>query len=238
MCAPMLTLLTATGARPEAWAICERLMLRQDYAGPVHWIIVDDGPEPQPVTFEREGWSLTTIRPHPHWQPSQNTQARNLLAGLREVDAGARLVIIEDDDWYAPSWLRIADTALGNAELVGEWRARYYNIPQRRGRQLSNTQHASLCSTAMRGAAIDTFRWACERHAKFIDLELWRKHRSRYLFAGNRVCGIKGLPGRGGIGMGHSKDFAGTHDPDGRILREWIGDDADLYLQEARACQL
>jgi hypothetical protein len=90
----------------------------------------------------------------------------------------------------------------------------------------------------MRGAAIETFRWACQQHTKFIDLELWRKHRSRYLFGGGRVCGIKGLPGRGGIGMGHSRDFNGTHDPDGRILREWIGDDADLYLQEARACQL
>lgn len=236
----MLTLLTATGARPEAWAICERLMLRQDYAGPVHWIIVDDGPEPQPVTFQREGWTLQVIRPHPYWQPGQNTQARNLMAGLAVVPAGARLVIIEDDDWYRGDWLYTADRALENAELVGEYRARYYNIPMRRARQLSNTQHASLCSTAMRGAAIDTFRWACQRHAKFIDLELWRKHRSRYLFGtpgGNRVCGIKGLPGRGGIGMGHSKDFAGTHDPDGRILREWIGDDADLYLQEAAQCQ-
>ena len=234
----MLTLLTATGARPEAWAICQSLMLRQDYAGPVHWIIVDDGPEPQPVTFEREGWSLTTIRPHPRWEPGQNTQARNLLAGLRIVKPDARLVIIEDDDWYRADWLRTVDAALDRAELVGEYRARYYNIPQRRARQLTNTQHASLCSTAMRGAAIETFRWACQRHAKFIDLELWRKHRSRYLFGGNRVCGIKGLPGRGGIGMGHSKDFAGTHDPDGRILREWIGDDADMYLLEARACQL
>jgi hypothetical protein len=232
----VLTLLTATGARPEAWAICERLMARQDYAGPVHWIIVDDGPEAQPVTFEHEGWTLQVIRPAPLWQPGQNTQSRNLLAGLRAVGADARLVIIEDDDWYAPSWLRTVDAALANAELVGEHRARYYNLPMRRARQLSNTQHASLCSTAMRGAAIETFRWACNRHAKFIDLELWRKHRSRYLFGGNRVCGIKGLPGRDGIGMGHSKDFAGTHDPDGRILREWIGDDADMYLPEPAPC--
>lgn len=233
----MLTLLTATGARPEAWAICERLMARQDYAGQVHWIIVDDGPEPQPVTFQREGWWLEVIRPQPHWQPGQNTQARNLRVGLRDVSPDARLVIIEDDDWYAPSWLRIADTALGNAELIGECRARYYNVATRRGKQLHNNQHASLCSTAMRGRAIETFRWACEQRTKFIDLELWRKGRSRYLFGGGRVCGIKGLPGRGGIGMGHSKDFSGTHDPDGRILREWIGDDADLYLQEAAQCQ-
>ena len=51
----MLTLLTATGARPEAWAICERLMARQTYAGPVRWIIVDAGPEAQPVTLQRAG---------------------------------------------------------------------------------------------------------------------------------------------------------------------------------------
>ena len=63
----MLHLLTATGARPQAWAICERLMAAQDYAGPVTWIIVDDGPEPQPVTFERAGWRLVVIRPAPLW---------------------------------------------------------------------------------------------------------------------------------------------------------------------------
>lgn len=234
----MLTLLTATGARPEAWAICERLMLRQDYSGPVHWIIVDDGPVAQPQPTAQDHWDVSVLRPHPRWEPGQNTQARNLLAGLRIVSADARLVIIEDDDHYSADWLRTVAAALDRAELVGEYRARYYNIPQRRARQLSNTQHASLCSTAMRGAAIETFRWACQQHSKFIDLELWRKHRSRYLFGGGRVCGIKGLPGRGGIGMGHSKDFSGTHDHDGRILRKWIGDDADLYLQEARACQL
>ncbi len=226
----MLTLLTATGARPEAWAICERLMLRQDYAGPVHWIIVDDGPMAQPVTFKRKGWTLQVIRPLPEWKPGQNTQARNLLAGLRDVDCRDRLVIIEDDDHYAPDWLRIADAALTAAELVGEFRARYYNIRLRRARQLSNTAHASLCSTAMRGEAIEAFRHACESGTKFIDLKLWHHHGSRYLFGGNRVCGIKGLPGRGGIGMGHAADFAGTADPDGRILRDWVGDDASLYL--------
>ena len=63
----MLTLLTATGARPQAWAILEQLMLRQTYTGPVHWIIVDDGEEAQPITFERENWRLTLVRPQPRW---------------------------------------------------------------------------------------------------------------------------------------------------------------------------
>ena len=184
------------------------------------------------MTFKREGWTLEVVRPEPYWQPGQNTQARNLLAGLARVRRDARLVPIEDDDRYAHDWLETVDRELDKAELVGEFKARYYNVATKRARQLNNTQHASLCSTAMRGAAIDTFRWACDRHSKFIDIELWRKHRSRHLFGGHRVVGIKGMPGRGGIGMGHAKDFNGDPDPDGAILRAWIGHDADFYLPE------
>lgn len=225
----MLYLLTATGARPEAWAICEKLMTKQDYAGPVRWIIVDDGPEAQPITFSREGWTLEVIRPQPFWQPGQNTQARNLLAGLAVVPADARLVVIEDDDAYRFDWLSHVSKQLDKAELVGECQARYYNLALRKGRQLHNNAHASLCSTAMRGAAIETFRQACRRRPKFIDLELWGRHKSRHLFTGNRVVGIKGLPGRGGIGMGHRDDFKGTLDPDLVLLRQWVGNDAELY---------
>ncbi|HDS1091716.1 TPA: glycosyltransferase family 2 protein [Stenotrophomonas maltophilia] len=226
----MLTLLTATGARPAAWALCERWMARQDYAGPVRWIIVDDGPEPQPVTFRREGWQLVLVRPSPHWARGQNTQARNLLKGLAAVGPEERLVIIEDDDWYAPDWLTKVAAELEHAELVGEHCARYYNVEQRRGRQLANTGHASLCSTAMRGSALRDFADACRSRPKFIDLELWRRSRGRRLFGGHRVVGIKGLPGRGGIGMGHDPDFKGEADPCGALLRDWIGADAEVYL--------
>lgn len=224
-----LTLLTATGCRPHAWAICERLMAAQDFAGTVRWVIVDDGAERQPIAFEREGWSLEVLRPAPLWQPGQNTQARNLLAGLATIDHQERLVVIEDDDWYARDWLTTVASALQQAELVGECRARYYNVTLRRGRQLANTAHASLCSTAMRGDALQAFRGVCHRQHKFIDLELWRRHPSKHLFTGGRVVGIKGLPGRGGIGMGHRDDFQGEADPDGALLRSWVGPDAEFY---------
>lgn len=225
----MLTLLTATGARPHAWAICERLMAAQDFAGPVRWVIVDDGPAPQPVTFQRDGWELAVIRPEPFWQPGQNTQARNLLAGLAVIGPGERVALVEDDDHYSPDWLTTVDRELQLAELVGEARARYYNLQLRRGRQLSNSAHASLCSTAVRGGALRALADACRRQPKFIDLDLWRTARSRHLFGGHRVVGIKGMPGRGGIGMGHRDDFTGQADPSGALLREWIGSDAELY---------
>jgi len=69
----MLTLLTATGCRPQAWAICEELMRRQSYAGPVKWIIVDDGEVAQPITFKRSNWLVVVTRPEPFWKSGQNT---------------------------------------------------------------------------------------------------------------------------------------------------------------------
>lgn len=226
----MLTLLTATGCRPQAFALLERMMLRQTYDRPVRWIIVDDGEVPQPITFERAGWVLEVVRPTPFWRPGMNTQARNLLAGLDRVNPTDRLVVIEDDDWYAADWLEVCAIYLERASLVGETQARYYNVEHRTGRQLSNVGHSSLCSTAMRGSAITAFRQACQPGRQFIDLELWRKHRDALLFPGHRVVGIKGMPGRGGIGMGHKAGFRGQRDPNGVLLREWIGPDADWYL--------
>jgi len=226
----MLTLLTATGCRPEAWAITEKLAAAQTYAGPVRWIIVDDGEEAQPITFKREGWELVIVRPEPFWKPGQNTQARNLAEGLKLVTPGAKLVVWEDDDYYSDDWLQIVSYKLDSAELVGETMARYYNIKLRRARKLSNCMHSSLCSTGLRGVAIDALRRECVSGVQFIDMNLWRNFRGKKtLFSGGRVVGIKGMPGRGGIGMGHKPDFRGESDPDGSILRAWIGEDAALY---------
>lgn len=227
----VLQLLTATGARPEAWALCERWMARQDYAGPVTWIIVDDGPEPQRITKSPKGWLQVVIRPAPFWKPGDNTQARNLLKGLEACDPTHPVAIIEDDDYYSPDWLTKVASELQHAELVGECMARYYNTATRRARELRNSAHASLCSTAMHGKALRTFRDVCHTSPKFIDLHLWRKHKPSRLFTGGRVVGLKGLPGRGGIGMGHARDFAGVRDTDGAILRKWIGEEAaEAYL--------
>lgn len=226
----MLTLLTATGARPESWALCERWMMAQTYAGPVRWVIVDDGLEQQPITFKREGWELVLIRPAPFWSRGQNTQARNLRKGLDACMRDDVVVFIEDDDHYSPAWLADVAEQAPRAEVVGTPRARYYNLPARVARQLANAKHSSLCSTAIRGTALDLMRRILKRADKFIDLQLWRESSSRHLFAGTQVTGIKGLPGRGGIGMGHRAEMQGTPDPDHRILREWVGSDAEFYL--------
>jgi hypothetical protein len=205
-------------------------MMRQTYTGPVHWIIVDDGEEAQPITFEREGWTLTIVRPEPFWKPGQNTQARNLLAGIKRVKPSDRLVVIEDDDAYAPNYLETVNRWLDTHDLVGESYARYYNISSRRYQQLRNSSHASLCSTAMKGHALQAFERELNPGVQFIDLNLWRNFKeSKALHRSNMVVGIKGQPGRGGIGMGHKPDFAGNQDSNCVILRQWLGINAGFY---------
>lgn len=219
----MLTLLTATGARPEAWVICEQLMGRQTYAGPVRWIVVDDGPVAQPVTFQRAGWTVEVVRPQPFWEAGQNTQARNLAAGLEWIDSDESVAIIEDDDWYAPGYLADVAKWLSRRPLVGECRARYFNLTTGKGRQLNNDRHASLCSTAVRGEGLRALRQAVAKADTFIDMTLWRICAGR-LYQTKHVVGIKGLPGRDGIGVGHRDTFGQPMN-----LRDWIGEDAALY---------
>lgn len=82
-------------------------MKEQTYTGTVIWMIVDDG---DPVTTDfitddfREGWTIQKIYPKPVWQKGQNTQGRNLAAGIREIKKldPELIFIVEDDDYYSP----------------------------------------------------------------------------------------------------------------------------------------
>lgn len=228
----VLTLLTATGCRPEQWALCEKMMAAQDYDGHVRWIIVDDGQTPQPVTFAREGWSLEVIRPTPAWSHGQNTQARNLREGLAVIPDDARVVVIEDDDYYAPRWLTAITKLLDIAELAGESYARYYHVGRRFWLLNRNDRHASLCASAMRGEALRLFRQIAGESHTYIDMQLWERfHGRKILGCSCLTVGIKGLPGRAGIGYGHVMD--GTHDRNAEVLRQWVGSIADDYMRIA-----
>ena len=92
------TLLTPTGDRPEAFKLCQNWIGKQDYIGKIRWIIVDDGTISTEIKYKTH-IDIVVIR-----LPSKagNTQARNLTAGLKLVTEQDKLIIIEDDDYYAP----------------------------------------------------------------------------------------------------------------------------------------
>ncbi len=231
-----LTLLTTTGERPEAWKICEMLMRRQTCLFPVRWVVVDDGKIQQPITFERDNWKIEVVRPEPFWTEGANTQARNILSGLSIINKNERVIVIEDDDWYDPRYLAYTNAWLDVVDMVGEAPSRYFNVSTGCGKLLTNYKHSGLCSTAVKGKALEALRASSKQNLKFIDMVLWRNFRGTKKLCDSRmVVGIKGMPGRRGIGCGHNPKFG-----DPMNLRGWIGSDVEIYskfMPESNVCE-
>lgn len=225
-----LTLITPTGGRPEAFMVCQAYMAQQSYKGDVQWIVVDDCEEESPYQAPAH-WELLRLRPQPFWHPGENTQCRNMLLALEQVRHD-KILIIEDDDYYHPRYLELMSARLQEASLVGEKHALYYNVAWRCYHHCCNESHASLCQTGFTRKMLPEVLRYCQQGIKFIDIELFRTLEKRCLYPHTGYCiGIKGLPGRKGIGIGHSNKGGTTWAPDRNLrnLRKWIGTDANLY---------
>jgi hypothetical protein len=224
-----IQVLTCTGDRPLAFALCCGYMARQSYAGAVRWIVVDDG-ECQAQVVAPAGWDVTVIRLPP--RPGVNTQAQNMLAGLAEVDPTIPLAIVEDDDVYPPYWLGMMEKALERADLAGQDVCRKYNVATGRAWENANPGRSCLCSTAVKGPAVDALAAIARRGVRLMDMDLWRLPKLvKRQVAGCHVTGMKGMPGRAGIDRGHRPEFGNIEDPDGRLLRAWLGFAARPYLE-------
>lgn len=225
-------LITPTGGRQASFNFCQEMMKEQDYKGGVHWIIVDDCEEPQDIWFERDNWTLEIIRPEPFWQKGENTQKRNVREGAKKIEESDKVIIIEDDDWYNPSWISKVVELLDEYEAVGGCRNYYYNIISHRYRKFSNKKHAALCATAFRGTLKDKMLSATNEDSKCaIDHSFWRgldrNNTKLFPIQEGEVLGIKGLPGRQGIGDEHEtmRSFSSMRyvDAKGDMLENWMG---------------
>jgi glycosyltransferase involved in cell wall biosynthesis len=230
-----ITLVTPTGDRPDAFRICLAFMKRQTFPD-WHWVVVDDGRNSvqQLLDFHGEFCTgrLTYIRPNPIWF-GLNTQKRNLLAALPECKS-EWIAFIEDDDWYHPQYLErmLAKAAEGHS-IVGEARAKYYHLPSSSYRLMDNREYASLAQTVMHRDVLIAFKDTLMAHDDLFDVMLWRRLRHEgkfHLFPkSTHVVGIKGMPGRPGIGVGHRPGLGWHKDPDCKILKQLIGPDIALY---------
>lgn len=230
---PDVTIITCTADNPLAFSLCERWVSRSiEWADlkphQVQWIVSDGGRQPVRCTQGQEH----VVNGDPR-DPKKNF-LRNMEVALQRVRS-EKIVFCEHDDWYADSCLAVTMDRLDNWELVGEARAKYYNVATRRYRICGNTTHASLCQTGIRKSLVPFLLSHLVRaRSTFVDLHLW-KHApttSRMLAPESRKCvGLKGLPGKGGIGMGHRLDKRFSVDEDGSVLRSWIGKDSEVYDQ-------
>lgn len=225
-----ITIITPTGDRPEALRNLADYVARQTFAGPVQWVIVDDGRVPFRPSINRPNLELTYHRRDESGVPGGSLN-RNLIVGLR-LARHDKLVVMEDDDWYAPTYLDVYAELLDHHPLVGESRARYYNVRDRAWYLPGNTAHASLAQTGFRRELIPMIDDCCRQGTPFIDLHIWKRPVDKHLIHNNGLCvGLKGMPGRRGLGQGgHQTGRRYTRDPHLQQLRKWIGSDVDRYL--------
>lgn len=236
----MILLITPTGGRPKQIELCTKWMKHQTYIGEVIWVIVDDC-IPTTTDFIKEdfrtNWKIIKLYPKPEWHEGQNTQARNLLAGIQAVKLykPTFTFIIEDDDYYKPCYLtEMMKKCKSSFNIIGERFTVYYNVVLKGWRRNGNRDHASLFQTAFNLEGLEALEKACTKNSKFIDLLLFRNlvPRSRInLFEGlDLAIGVKGLPGRPGIGIGHKQKFLIEPDKDMSMLKKWMGNDYMYYL--------
>lgn len=239
-----VTLITPTGDRLEAFDLCCKYVQCQDFNGKIQWIIVNDGNlRLFDEGVERFGLGMRSnnivqahhVRRKPQPDDPEHTLCLNLLTALEHVESDI-ILFIEDDDWYAPDYVSQMVEALQYAPIAGEPDAIYYHVGARGWWANGNDRHASLCQTGIRRELLPKLKKILESEEKFIDIPLWAE--SGYIPTGRiflrRCIGIKGMPGRQGIGAGHNVDMMNYDtDPDAVKLRELIGDDADNYLKYA-----
>lgn len=224
----MITLITPTGTRPEAFALCEKMMARQTYKGPRQWIVVDDGEVQTKCTMKQEYYRGPKI-----WTPGINTQRLNMDVALQKAK-GEFIFVIEDDDWYHPTYIEHMLEMLKHADIAGEGLAKYFNLQVPGYKEMQNQAHASLSQTAIRGRIKDFLYKAVNSGEKYFDIELWKtahRYECSMVIASNTktTIGIKGFPGREGIGAGHrAKDC--IYNPDLSKLKAWIGDEYKMYI--------
>lgn len=220
-----ISLITPTCDQPMGIMLAEQYMARQTVQ-PHEWIVADDGLVPAHLTAGQK--HLVRKRVYDGGQ----SLASNMLAALEAV-TGDIVVVIEHDDWYAPNHLQVCVDRLKNAQVTGSGWQRYYNVQHKSYRLMKNVGSA-LCNTAFRAGLVakmqECAHKAFKRQTIGLDRMFWESIKTgQDVHDVNTVVGIKGLPGRLGLGIGHRPDGRWTSDPGMATLREWIGDDVENY---------
>jgi len=237
-----VTVITPTGDRPEAFALCWKYMMLQTVK-PDEWIVMDDGTTPcKALPYHLACKSFVKI----HRTKKPNEPAHTLPCQLLEAlpfISYDMVLIMEDDDWYSPNYIeRMTKLQFSNTELWGQGQAVYYHL-NGGYYEHGNTDRASLCQTGFKHFLIPLVEVVCKDCVRldspFVDESLWRvayvthQVQTELFFEPPLCVGIKGMPGRKSTRMGLEWGKY-TPDPKHHKLRSLIGDDYKNYYPEIR----
>jgi GT2 family glycosyltransferase len=223
-----ITAITPTGDRPLAFALCQRWMMNQTVK-PDQWIVVDDGKKPS-----RHTAPMQYVRRKPMADDPKHTLTVNLRKALPLI-TGDKIIIWEDDEYYAPDYIKRMVKELDSHDVVGIKHSKYYHLDSGGYKQFTNEGHASFAATAFRSSVLPDLKAILDSGDNpFVDMALWKRVGNRgYLFTDDNplYLGIKGLPGRPGVIKGHQSENYVLHDTADRSqLKRWIPCDYRFYL--------
>ncbi len=246
-----ITVITCTGDRPEAFGLCKKWMDHQTVQ-PDQWLVISDGKNRMKDIPE----NCQYVRREPQATDPTHTMIINLQEAIRHI-TGDYIIIMEDDEYYAPEYIETMAGKLAMYEVVGIGRSIYYHLPSGKYLKDCNMDNASLAQMAFRRSYLDDFIKLLEGD-QYIDMRIW-KHVGQvdklcwdeqdsvmmertindrgYIFDdGNNhlYVGLKGLPGREGISWGHKDNhlhYKLTDTKNRDKLRQWIGKDIEHYMR-------
>lgn len=235
-----ITLITPTGDRPMAFDLCQRWM-RSQTVQPDQWIVVDDGKTP----MDSIGPGITYVRREPKPTDYKHTLTINIAEAIPLI-YGDKILIIEDDEYYAPRYVEEMSKRLDDFEVVGIGCSKYYHIQTGGFEMHRNMAHASLAQTGFRKSFLPVFTECVNAGmaTAWLDDRIWTRIRtskgtknaiSALVFVDSEeslYVGVKGIPGRNGIGIGHKVESYRQHpnDPGREQLKKWIPNDYRVYL--------
>ena len=200
--ADRITVLTPTCDRPVAFALCERWM-RAQTRQPDEWIVADGGRTP---VIRRWDSGTSTRRALPgalNFTGNLRARARR---GDRRRAGGRRGRRLDTARSISRSSRR--NSCVPASRLRATRRSGITTCRRGGGGRSQNTG-ASLCQTGLRRDGFPWLQRAIEEATRAgrygVDFALWQQAppaRSR-LSGRDTVVGIKGLPGRPGLGIGH-----------------------------------
>ena len=230
----IITAITPTGDRPLPFTLCQYWMKKQTLRVD-QWVVVDDGKVPMEPKVGME-----YIRREPLPSDPGRTLTENLLTAIPYI-RGNKIIIIEDDEYYAPGYIEEVSSKLDKYEITGIGKSKYYHLASGSYAQIGNTRHASFAQMAFRKSFLPEFRQFLTG-GLYIDMRIWRevdRKRTQIFFDDTKslYVGMKEMPGRKGIGGGHDTNhriYQGRLKDDKReILRKWIPDEEDYNIYMA-----
>lgn len=239
-----ISVITCTGDRPEVFELCKRWISHQTVK-PEEWVIIDDGITPmQKPDFAYAKY----IRRLPQRTDPKHTMVLNFKEALKYVKCDY-IIIMEDDEYYAPNYIYEMLHYLRKYEVVGIGRNKYYHLPLGTYYVHNNMGHASLAQTCFRKSFIPEVNPLIEGD-EYLDVRIWNKlfpnetmfkpkpniveyvsKDSRGIIFDdfkNTYVGMKGMLGRYGIGSGHNG--IGQKDDDRKVLRSWVPNQEDYEI--------